>query len=222
MQTDQHWTPNSKWSSFVPRRYKHNSVNCLLDRAYKICSSYESICSKVDNIKVILGRNGHPAYFLDSCVRRFFNRKYDKMLSYHEESKNCPPWSKSRHGTELFHELLSIDTTWNIGHNFRLKEKQKILMKHGVVYRLTCSCGSSSIGQTSAILSSDLRSIPIRIIPRCADTKGTILTIKWTLLNRTFLAVLVILHFYHFLNHFLFISMSHGLKSTLNLLHFIV
>ena len=52
----------SKWSSFVPRRYKYNLVNCLLDRAYKICSSYESICSEVDNIKVMLGRNGYPAY----------------------------------------------------------------------------------------------------------------------------------------------------------------
>ena len=79
----------SKWSSFEPRRYKYKLVNCLLDRAYKICSSYESICSEVDNIKVTLGRNGYPAYFLDSCVRRFFNRKYDKMLSHLEKRKNC-------------------------------------------------------------------------------------------------------------------------------------
>ena len=44
--------------------------------------------------------------------------------------------------------LRIIDTTWNIRHNFRLKDKQKTLMKYGVVYRLTCSCGSSYIGQT--------------------------------------------------------------------------
>ena len=37
----------------------------------------------------MLGRNGYPAYFLDSCVRRFFNRKYDKMLSHFEKRKNC-------------------------------------------------------------------------------------------------------------------------------------
>ena len=79
----------SKWSSFVPRRYKYNLVNCLLDRASKICSSYESISSEVDNIKVMLGRNGYPAYFLDSCVRRFFNRNYDKLLSHLEKRKNC-------------------------------------------------------------------------------------------------------------------------------------
>ena len=38
--------------------------------------------------------------------------------------------------------------TWHIGHNFRLEDKQKTLMKYGVVYKLTCSCGSSYIGQT--------------------------------------------------------------------------
>ena len=38
--------------------------------------------------------------------------------------------------------LRIIDTTWNIGHNFRLKDQQKTLMKYGVVYKLTCSCGS--------------------------------------------------------------------------------
>ena len=43
----------------------------------------------MDNIKVMLGRNGYPAYFLDSCVRRFFNHKYDKMLSHLEKRKNC-------------------------------------------------------------------------------------------------------------------------------------
>ena len=28
----------TKWNSFVPRRFKINSINCLLDRCYKICS----------------------------------------------------------------------------------------------------------------------------------------------------------------------------------------
>ena len=157
----------SKWSSFVPRRYKYNLVNCLLDRAYKICSSYESICSEVDNIKVMLGRNGYPAYFLDSCVRRFFNRKYDKMLSHLEKRKNCRTVIArlpilGDMSMQLKKELSAlvekhtwnrvilriIDNTWNIGHNFRLKDQQKTLMKYGVVYKLTCSCGSSYIGQT--------------------------------------------------------------------------
>ena len=39
-------------------------------------------------------------------------------------------------------------STRNIGHNFRQKDKQNILMKYGVVHRPTCSCGSSYLGQT--------------------------------------------------------------------------
>ena len=37
---------------------------------------------------------------------------------------------KSIHGTEFI--LRIIDNTWNIGHNFRLKDQQKTLMKYGV------------------------------------------------------------------------------------------
>ena len=60
--------------------------------------------------------------------------------------KSCPPWWKSILGTELFYGLST--PTWNIGRNFRLKDQQKTLMKYGVVYKLTCSCGFSYIGQT--------------------------------------------------------------------------
>ena len=107
----------------------------------------------MDNIKVMLGRNGYPAYFLDSCVRRFFNRKYDKMLSHLEKRKNCRPviarlpflgdisMQLRKELSALVEEqtrnrviLRIIDTTCNIGHNFRLKDKQKTLMKYGVVH----------------------------------------------------------------------------------------
>ena len=48
----------------------------------------------------------------------------------------------------------------------------------------------------------------------------TILTIKWTLPNQTFLVALVILHAYEFLSHFLFKNMSHCLTLTPNPLLF--
>ena len=33
----------TKWNSFVPRRYKINLINCLLDVCYEICSLYKII-----------------------------------------------------------------------------------------------------------------------------------------------------------------------------------
>ena len=137
----------------------------------------------------MLGRSGYPAYFLDICVRRFFNRNYDKMLSRHEEGKNYRtavarlPFLGDM--SMQFKKELSvlvekqtwnrvilriIDTTWNMAHTYRLKEKQKILMKYGVVCRLKCSCGSSYIEQIRRNFSYDLRNIPARINSRCADT----------------------------------------------------
>ena len=89
------------------------------------------------------------------------------MLSHHQERKNCRtviarlPFlgdmsmqlKKERSALvkkQTWNRVIVriIDTTWNIGHNFCLKDKQNTLMKYGVVYRLTCSWGSSYTGQT--------------------------------------------------------------------------
>jgi len=53
-----------------------NLVNCLLDRCYKICSSYEIICEEVESMKHMFYRNGYPKYFINKCIRQFFNRKF--------------------------------------------------------------------------------------------------------------------------------------------------
>ena len=55
----------TKWNSFVPRRFKINLINCLLDRCYKICSSYKIISDEFEQIKTMLSRNGYPKYVLD-------------------------------------------------------------------------------------------------------------------------------------------------------------
>ena len=66
----------TKWNSFVLRRFKINLINCLLDRCYKICSSYEIISDEFEQIKTMLSINGYPKYLLDKCIREFFIRKF--------------------------------------------------------------------------------------------------------------------------------------------------
>ena len=44
--------------------------------------------------------------------------------------------------------LYIVDALLKIGENFRYKDKQPLLMKSGIVYKLTCSCGFTYIGQT--------------------------------------------------------------------------
>ena len=53
--------------------------------------------------------------------------------------------------------LYIVDALSKIGENFRFKNKQPLLMKSGIVYKLTCSCGSIYIGQTRRNLLSRIK-----------------------------------------------------------------
>ena len=48
------------WTSFIPHHQKRNLLFGLLDRAYKIASTYNAIHSEFINIKSMLIRNGYP------------------------------------------------------------------------------------------------------------------------------------------------------------------
>ena len=53
--------------------------------------------------------------------------------------------------------LYIVDALSKIGKNFRFKDKQPFLMKSGIVYKLTCSCESTYIGQTRRNLLSRIK-----------------------------------------------------------------
>ena len=45
-----------------------------------------------------------------------------------------------------------MEETFNIGKYFTYKDKQSVLRRSNVVYKITCSCGDSYIGQTKTNL----------------------------------------------------------------------
>ena len=49
------------------------------------------------------------------------------------------------------------DALSKIGENFHFKDEQPLLMKLGIVYKLTCSCESTYIGQTRHNLLSSIK-----------------------------------------------------------------
>ena len=67
-----------KWDSFVPRQFKRGLVNCLVHRAWKICSSFDSFHIEVGFIRSVLAANGYPLNFIDSCVKRYLQVTYEK------------------------------------------------------------------------------------------------------------------------------------------------
>ena len=69
----------TNFDSFIPLSFKRGLVYTLLDRYFKICSSYHLFHSEILKLKKILLSNGYPEVFLDRCIRVFLDRLF------------CPP-----------------------------------------------------------------------------------------------------------------------------------
>ena len=131
----------------------------------------------MQQIITMLSKNGYPEYILDKCICEFFNRKFITKLLL---SKKKNPTSKKIFIRKLFLGDLSVqicnelkiflhthpddkvsvyivNALSKIEENFRFKDKQPLLMKSRIVYKLTCSCGSTYIGRTRRNLLSRIK-----------------------------------------------------------------
>jgi len=69
------------WTSFVPHHQKRDLVFGLLDRDYKIASTYNAIHSKFMNIKSMLITHGYPKAYIDRCIMKYLNKKIPLIRS---------------------------------------------------------------------------------------------------------------------------------------------
>ena len=72
-----------KFDSFVPQHFKKNLISGLVNRAWKICSSYEPFYKELNIIKEILMSNRHIRNILDS-------KHINKSNSYVYEPEKRP------------------------------------------------------------------------------------------------------------------------------------
>ena len=146
---------------------KRNIVFNLLNRSYKICNSYKLITTEFHRIKSILMKNGYPGWFVDKCIYRFMDRKHQTQssdnavresglyvvaklpflgsISHHIQKESCD-FVQQKISIPL--GLRVIHTSNKLSSNFPLKDGQQQLNRAGVVYKLSCSCGATYVGQT--------------------------------------------------------------------------
>ena len=125
----------------------------------------------------MLSRNGYPKYILDKCIRKFFNRKFTTKSLLSKKKDPTPKKILIRLpflgvlSVQICNELKSflhkhtddkasvyiVDALSEIGENFRFTDKQPLRMKLGIVYKLSCSYGSTYIGQTRRNLLSGIK-----------------------------------------------------------------
>ena len=66
--------PFTNSDSFIPLSFKSNLFYCLLDRYFKICSSYQVFHLEVLQLKNLLLRNGYPSAFFEHCLGVFLDK----------------------------------------------------------------------------------------------------------------------------------------------------
>ena len=160
-----------KWDSFTPKEFKRGLVNCLVHRAWKLCSSYEGFHKEMEVVKSILLDNGYPLSFVEGCINRYLCRLYSNscnstdLLMFGPDKKSVYiglPYigicsSKLKRQLE---RLLSNVAPWTklsavftpayqLSNLCKLKCNLPLLSYSKVVYRINCAdCSEFYIGKT--------------------------------------------------------------------------
>ena len=157
-----------KFNSFIPDNYKENLIKCLLDRAYKISSTFAKLHNEIIFLKSYFMNNGFPGKMFEKFVSSFLNVKLDKEKSkeiltvekkiifvkipyFGPASFLMKRQLKALIGRFFPHlELKVIFTCDNLIKNyFKIKDKLPLSLVSSVVYQYSCGqCSSSYIGET--------------------------------------------------------------------------
>ena len=156
--------------SFCPYLYKINTVKTLLNRAYKICSSYVSFNRELQFLSEFFKRNAYPDFNFDRILRRFLNeifspkpvvltapkeKKYIKLpylghISFNIR-KQLQKILKKTFPQIDFHFVFTNPLT--IGSFLKPHIPRRLDITSCVVYLFECSsCNARYIGSTSRSL----------------------------------------------------------------------
>ena len=154
-----------KYSSFIPCSFKHNLIGCLVDRCYKICSSYSYFHLELQKLRKYFSGNNFPQFLFDKSVSNYLDKIYDKNhyltceklkvyiklpylgLNSHKMTKDIKTViSKYYPQTQLNIALINSNT---LDKMFPFKDKIPYLCCSCVIYKYQCDqCSSSYIGET--------------------------------------------------------------------------
>ena len=158
------------WKSLSPRTYKIGLINCLLNRASKICSTKKLFNEEISKIKKILLKNGYPSKLICNKIQDFLKKmEFPKTPNELPDPKTQPkrvvylvlPYYNGAEDlkkkiTDLvrdsFPEVdfrLMFKAHDTLGRHFNHKDKTQKAMKSKIVYRLNClGCEKFYVGQS--------------------------------------------------------------------------
>ena len=158
----------TNFDSFIPLSFKRNLVYCLLDRYFKICSSYQVFHLEVLQLKNLLLSNGYPSALFEHCLSGFLDKIFSVPVSSPLDNINkrviyfCLPFTGT-HSLRIRTQLVKLLSSCfpdidlrivfkpgrRLSDFFQFKDVIPKLMRSHVVYKYKCQCcGALYFGQT--------------------------------------------------------------------------
>ena len=151
-----------EYSSFTPFSYKIGLTNCLIQRAFKISSSYVIFHDEIHKIKNILQKNTNPMFVIDNQIKKFLEMQYTAINNENTINNNkkgafsnatkmklkqiCLKYCKNTNIVVVFSSL-------KIESFFSCKGSIPKFIKSYVVYQFICAgCNAHYIGETMCLL----------------------------------------------------------------------
>ena len=160
----------TNFTSFIPFRYKTGLIRTLVDRAFKINSTYRNLHENLSKIKSTLQRNAFPSRIIDKRIKECLDSKISQSAG--KETEELPRFYKlpylgdyssyvDRQVSKVIRKYCKdgikirlIFTPFKIGSCFSLKDRPLFSLKANAIYKFTCaSCNASYVGETSRHIS---------------------------------------------------------------------
>ena len=154
------------YSSYTPVNYKSNLICCLVDRAYKICSSYLAFTNELEFLRRYFLSNNFPLFFIEKYYRIMLNNIFVRRESVLTVSQKimylkipfCGSYSYTlkRKICQLFKKYypqiklrIILDNSNTIASMFRFKDRLPNMLCSGIVYKYSCGdCGATYVGKS--------------------------------------------------------------------------
>ena len=154
------------FNSFVPLIYRLSVVKCLLNRAIRLCSSWNLLHLEISCIKSMLMRNSFPSWILDRIIKQSVSNYMNPVAKFgpHKERLYVGLRFLGKSTDGLRRSIKTICKKFipnkdviiyykagcRVSHCFNIKDTTPFEMRSGVVYEYKCvACHCNYIGQSS-------------------------------------------------------------------------
>jgi hypothetical protein len=160
--------------SHVDKRYKRSLIETMLNRAYRLSSSWQHFTDECERLKMLFDRLKYPPRLVNSTISTYIDRQY-KAANQEPKAPNQEPESSKQKVVRIalpFKDQKSADivtkqlanlskvigtkvqpvyTSKKIGNDLAVSEaKPPLVNKQNVVYKFQCDlCDADYIGYTS-------------------------------------------------------------------------